>query len=59
LDITNNPHLLLLLAKVEFKNKHYAKVHEAMRALNEFKDSLDEETIKFITYWTGENGETA
>jgi lipopolysaccharide biosynthesis regulator YciM len=59
LDITNNPHLLLLLAKVEFKNKHYAKVHEAMRALNEFKDSLDEETIKFITYWTGENGEKA
>jgi hypothetical protein len=55
----NNPQLLFLLAKVEFKNKHYAKVYQAVQELQRHADSLSEDTKKLITYWTGQDGPTA
>ncbi len=55
----DNPRLIFLLAKVEFKNKHYTQVYYALQELRNHIDSLGEDTKKLIAYWTGEDGTTA
>jgi lipopolysaccharide biosynthesis regulator YciM len=50
-----NPQLLFLLAKVEFKNKNYVKVFDALRELANHGDSLVDDAKKLIAYWTGQD----
>jgi lipopolysaccharide biosynthesis regulator YciM len=57
--VEEKPSLLLLMAKVEFKNKHYREVFNMLTELKQYGDSLDDESKKFIEYWTEHNDRTA
>ncbi|MBN1797293.1 MAG: hypothetical protein JW822_01860 [Spirochaetales bacterium] len=59
LKIVERPHLLLLMAKVEFKNKNYKQVYDILIELEKYSDSLDDESKKLIEYWTKQNDRTA
>jgi hypothetical protein len=52
IDVSHNPSLLILLAKVEFKNKHYQEVYKIFYELKKYKESLNPETKKLFEYWT-------
>ena len=59
LTMTEKPHLLLLKAKVEFKNKNYKHVYDILKELKKDTDSLDDESKKLIEYWVKQNDRTA
>jgi len=55
IDIKHKAALLFLLARVEFKNKHYNEVYKILQEIKQCGDTLADEIKKILEYWIGNN----